>query len=143
VGRDAIRDQVRIAIARIRAGKPEQSVILVGLCGVGKTVLLEQMRALAGNAKSYAERLFKYPNIGALSDTDATLAIIKPAEDLNVFIELEDVQMIVRPSQGYPNFLQEWAKQAWNAASGATITVKDTVQIGLHKLSFPRKRESR
>ena len=43
-GRDELREQVRVAIARIRRGNPAKSILLVGLRGVGKTVLLEKMR---------------------------------------------------------------------------------------------------
>lgn len=43
-GRDALREKVRVAVARLRRGKPAKSVLMVGLRGVGKTVLLDQMR---------------------------------------------------------------------------------------------------
>lgn len=43
-GRDAMLDTVRVALARIRAGRSAKSVVLIGLRGVGKTVLLERMR---------------------------------------------------------------------------------------------------
>jgi Cdc6-like AAA superfamily ATPase len=43
-GRDELIDTVRIALARIRLGRPEKCVIMVGLRGVGKTVLLDRMR---------------------------------------------------------------------------------------------------
>src|ERR1019366_4184036 len=43
-GRDNLREQVRISIARLKISNPSKSVIMVGLRGVGKTVLLDQMR---------------------------------------------------------------------------------------------------
>lgn len=43
-GRDAVREQVRVATQRIRLGRPAKSVLMVGLRGVGKTVLLDKMR---------------------------------------------------------------------------------------------------
>lgn len=43
-GRDELREMVRVAIGRIRIGNPAKSVLFVGLRGVGKTVLLDQMR---------------------------------------------------------------------------------------------------
>lgn len=43
-GRDALRERVAVALDRIRAGRAAQSVILYGLRGVGKTVLLAAMR---------------------------------------------------------------------------------------------------
>lgn len=42
-GRDALREQVRIALERVRRGRPTKSVLMVGLRGVGKTVLLDRM----------------------------------------------------------------------------------------------------
>jgi hypothetical protein len=44
-GRDHLREQVRVAIARIRRGNSAKSILMVGLRGVGKTVLLDRMRA--------------------------------------------------------------------------------------------------
>src|SRR3954464_875934 len=43
-GRDEVREQIRIALERTRAGRPTKSVLMVGLRGVGKTVLLDRMR---------------------------------------------------------------------------------------------------
>lgn len=43
-GRGEFREKVRIALARIHAGRPAKSVLMVGLRGVGKTVLLDQLR---------------------------------------------------------------------------------------------------
>src|SRR6201996_3655869 len=42
-GRERLRDQVRVALARLRAGRSAKSVLMVGLRGVGKTVLLDQL----------------------------------------------------------------------------------------------------
>ena len=43
-GRDELREIVRIALERVRAGRPAKSILMVGLRGVGKTVLLDRMR---------------------------------------------------------------------------------------------------
>jgi AAA ATPase domain len=43
-GRDELIESVRVALARVRLGRPTKSVLMVGLRGVGKTVLLERMR---------------------------------------------------------------------------------------------------
>ncbi|MEM9478457.1 MAG: ATP-binding protein [Verrucomicrobiota bacterium] len=43
-GRDEIREAVRIATERIRIGRSSKSVLMIGLRGVGKTVLLDRMR---------------------------------------------------------------------------------------------------
>lgn len=43
-GRGIIRQDVAVRLQRLRYGRPAKSVMLVGLRGVGKTVLLDQMR---------------------------------------------------------------------------------------------------
>lgn len=43
-GRDELRETVRIALERVRAGRPTKSILMIGLRGVGKTVLLDRMR---------------------------------------------------------------------------------------------------
>ena len=43
-GRDELRENIRIALERVRLGRPTKSVLMVGLRGVGKTVLLDRMR---------------------------------------------------------------------------------------------------
>jgi hypothetical protein len=43
-GREELREAARVALARICAGKPSKSLLMVGLRGVGKTVLLDKMR---------------------------------------------------------------------------------------------------
>lgn len=60
-----------------------------------------------GQAKSYAERLFKFAEIGALSTADATLAINVPANNENVEVEPAAIDSIIAVTQGYPYFLQE------------------------------------
>lgn len=98
-----------------------QQKLPVMLVGAG----LPQLVGKAGKAKSYAERLFDYPVVGPLSRTDAALAITKPAEDLKVDFELAAVERIIDVTQGYPYFLQEWSKQAWDVADASPITPQD------------------
>lgn len=47
VGRTTILNQARVALARVKAGRSEKSTMLVGLCGVGKTVLLHRISEIA------------------------------------------------------------------------------------------------
>jgi len=89
---------------------------------------LPQVAALSGEAKSYAERLFSYPAVGALDRDAARLAITVPVEDENEQIEAEAVEAIIDHAQGYPYFLQEWGYQAWNAADQSPIDVEDVVR---------------
>ena len=86
---------------------------------------LPQLAALAGDAKSYAERLFEYPGVGPLSDDDARAAIRSPIEHESVRINDDALQAIIRQTQGYPYFLQEWGSHTWNIASTSPITASD------------------
>jgi len=86
---------------------------------------LPQLVGRAGRAKSYAERLFDYPQVGPLSRADAARAIIKPAEDLGVEFAQDAVDAIVSRTQGYPYFIQEWGKHSWDAASQTPIRLAD------------------
>jgi hypothetical protein len=93
------------------------------LCVVGAG--LPQLRGRAGNAKSYAERLFDYPEIGALPRPAARQALIKPAEHLKVKFAQGAVDRIIDQTRGYPYFLQEWGKHAWEVARASPITEAD------------------
>ncbi len=93
------------------------------VCVVGAG--LPQLRGRAGKAKSYAERLFDYPEIGPLSEPAARLALEKPAENLGVKFNYDAVDAIVTKTGGYPYFLQEWGKHSWGAAKSTPITLDD------------------
>jgi hypothetical protein len=86
---------------------------------------LPQVAALSGDAKSYAERLFHYPAVGKLQPTDAEKAIRQPIEDEGEKISDQALTEIIKKTQGYPYFLQEWGYQAWNIATGAQIELSD------------------
>ncbi|MCU0699620.1 MAG: ATP-binding protein [Myxococcaceae bacterium] len=91
---------------------------------------LPLLAGLAGNAKSYAERLFDFPNVGPLTETAASEAIEAPLAKAGITIETAALRHIVRTTKGYPFFLQEWGYQAWNAASSSPITEADVVLAG-------------
>jgi hypothetical protein len=86
---------------------------------------LPLLRGRLGAAKSYAERLFEFPEIGALAPEAARQAIVKPITDQHVRIEEAAVERIVRETAGYPYFLQEWGKHAWDTAAASPITLAD------------------
>jgi hypothetical protein len=98
-----------------------QEGLPVLLVGAG----LPQVARLAGEAKSYAERLFLYPEVGALDQPSATQAVQKPILEEEASIDTAALDSIVNRTQGYPFFLQEWASTAWNNAEGLEITVDD------------------
>ncbi|MGE0420409.1 MAG: ATP-binding protein, partial [Acetobacteraceae bacterium] len=101
--------------------KVAQVNLPVILIGAG----LPQILALAGESKSYAERLFRYPKIGELAEDDARTAIRKPVLEEGAEIEADAVDDILRISQRYPYFLQQWGYDAWNQADGNVITRDD------------------
>ena len=82
---------------------------------------LPAIAALAGDAKSYAERLFVFPKVDALSQADATNAIRQPVEEEGEYIENDVLEHIVHLTKGYPYFLQEWGYQVWNASGQSPI----------------------
>ena len=83
---------------------------------------LPQVAALAGKAKSYAERLFDYPEIGPLESRDARSALVKPAEAEGVSFDGDAVSEILAAARNFPYFIQEWGFQVWNAAPASPIT---------------------
>ena len=93
----------------------------VVLAGAG----LPQLPGLAGEAKSYAERLFDYPAVGELGKEDAAAALQIPAQDAGADFEPEALKRIVTEAHGYPYFLQEWGYHVWSTAEGPLITVSD------------------
>ncbi len=90
---------------------------------------LPQLPGLAGEAKSYAERLFDFPEIGSLSPDEAGAALRIPAQDLQADFTDEALQRIVREAHGYPYFLQEWGYHVWNYSSGVPITLDDVQSV--------------
>ena len=101
-----------------RGAQQGLSVILVGAG-------LPQLRGRMGNAKSYAERLFDFPEIGPLSVEEAKLAIRKPVQDEDCEVTPEALDKIVEVTRRYPYFLQEWGKHSWDAADASPITLED------------------
>jgi len=84
---------------------------------------LPQLVGLAGKSKSYAERLFTYPEVGALSLADVSQALQGPVATQGVSFTPEALAEVFRVTQGYPYFLQEWGYQAWNMAGQSPIDV--------------------
>jgi len=89
---------------------------------------LPQLAALAGEAKSYAELLFAFPEIGALDPASAAQAIVEPILEEGAWIDADALAEIVRLTEGYPYFLQEWGKHTWQAASATRITLEDVAK---------------
>ena len=86
---------------------------------------LPQIPKLAGEAKSYAERLFIFPKIGRLPDVDAARAFQEPAANLGVVIDDEAVAVAVDFTEGYPYFIQELGSAVWEIAENDHVSVTD------------------
>jgi hypothetical protein len=99
--------------------KVQQRQLPIVLIGAGLPVL----PGLAGESKSYAERLFNFPDIGALSETDTSTALQEPALAEGARFEVDALHEIFRITRGYPYFLQEWGYQAWNLAPQSPIAL--------------------
>lgn len=97
--------------------RTEQQRLPVVLVGAG----LPQLRGQMGNAKSYAERLFDFPEIGPLTPEAARLAIEKPLADEGVSITPQALDHILQVTRGYPYFLQQWGSHTWRAAIASPI----------------------
>jgi hypothetical protein len=114
----------------------QQEQLPMALVAAGLPTLL----GLFGDAKSYSERLFSYPQVGALERSDAHSAIVGPARTDGVEFEPEAVEAIFQATRGYPYFLQEWGYHVWNAAESSPIKLSD-VDSTTPKVQFKLDRE--
>jgi AAA ATPase domain len=112
-------DQLAALITALH--RTAQRRLPVVLVGAG----LPQLRGQMGRAKSYVERLFDFPEIGALPEPAARIAIAKPAREQDVEVTDDALRRIVQQTHGYPYFLQEWGKHAWDTAAVSPITGAD------------------
>jgi hypothetical protein len=92
---------------------------------------LPQLPGQMGRAKSYAERLFNFPEIGPLDPEAARVAIAKPLQNNGVAIEENALEAILARTHCYPYFLQEWGKHTWDAAGESPITLTDVEQASI------------
>ena len=122
-------NQKELGALMVAMHKIQQLKLPLILLGAG----LPLLPGLAGEAKSYAERLFNFPEIGALSEEDAEKALQEPARAEGVAFSPEALQEVFRLTKGYPYFLQEWGYQTWNVAESSPITLK-TVQDAMGKV---------
>lgn len=98
-----------------------QQSLPVTLLGAG----LPQLVGQTGRAKSYAERLFDFTEIGPLADEAARQALQVPAAQHSVAYTAEALARILQQTQCYPYFLQEWGKHCWDVAQASPITAAD------------------
>jgi len=114
-------EQTELAALITALHRASQRQVPIVLIGAG----LPQLRGRMGDAKSYAERLFDFLEVGALSAEAARTAIEKPALEEGVKVESAAMQQIITETQCYPYFLQEWGKHAWEIATDSVIKAED------------------
>lgn len=100
-----------------------QKGLPVTLVGAG----LPQLVGNVGKAKSYAERLFDFPEIGPLPPDAATKALQLPVSQHQVSFETSAIEQILKQTKGYPYFLQEWGSMCWEVANSKVITEDDAL----------------
>jgi hypothetical protein len=101
-----------------------QLALPITVAGAG----LPSLATLTGEAKSYAERVFTFPDIDTLAQDQAREALDLPAADENVQWTDDALDRVVEVTRGYPYFLQEYGKQAWEAAEGPALITLDDVE---------------
>ena len=107
--------------------KCTQKQLPVAIVGAG----LPQLVGQAGKAKSYAERLFQYPEIGPLDSEAAKKALTLPAYNKGVQFTKDALKEILIQTKGYPYFLQEWGKHCWKCAETSPIKEEDVKQANV------------
>lgn len=126
-------DQKELGALIVAMHRLQQRQLPMVLVGAGLPIL----PGLAGEAKSYAERLFDFPRVGALSAEDAARALQEPAQEVGVAFATSALDEVFRLTKGYPYFLQEWGYQSWNRAGASPITldiVKDATTTVIRRL---------
>jgi type II secretory pathway predicted ATPase ExeA len=104
--------------------KTVQRQLPITLVGAG----LPQLPRLAAEAKSYAERLFRFPRLGPLDDREATDALVEPARELGVGFEPRAVRAVLAYTEGYPYFIQEYGRVLWDRAERSPVSALDAIE---------------
>jgi hypothetical protein len=115
------RDDYEALIMALHRAK--QRSLPVAFVGAG----LPLVPSLTAEAKSYAERMFIYPMIGKLASCDAREALILPAEHQSVSWEEDAVAQVLAYTEGYPYFIQEYGRRAWDVGDTSRITLRDAL----------------
>ncbi|MFD4421328.1 AAA family ATPase [Agromyces sp. NPDC058484] len=113
------RSQLEALIQAVH--KTVQRKLPITFVGAG----LPQIAELAGDAKSYAERLFRFPVVGSLTGEDARRALTEPALVEGVSYDPDAVDLAMEITQGYPFFIQELGSQVWSVANGDRVQRSD------------------
>ena len=112
-------EQLASLIAALHSSSQEQLPVTMVAAG------LPQLVGRTGDAKSYAERLFEFAPVDRLDDDDARNALTVPASREGVAFNAGAISEVLRRTNGYPYFLQEWGKHCWDVADASPIELHD------------------
>jgi hypothetical protein len=124
-------EEAQLAALVTALHRAAQRQVPVMMTGAGLAHLPGRM----GRAKTYAERLFDIVRIGPLSEEAAREAIEKPANSLGVSFAAAALDRIVAETRGYPYFLQEWGKRAWDVAAESPVTLQDVERASVEAVA--------
>ncbi len=107
----------------------------LALVGAG----LPPLRGQLLSAKTYAERLFGYRELGPLSEEAATAALVEPARSIDPGLEFDPhaLAALLTACHGYPYFIQVFGHAAWKVASGPTLdraAAEEALTLGRREL---------
>ena len=116
--------------------RPTLEALIIGLHRASQLALpvvvagagLPTLAATTGQAKAYAERLFMFPAIGSLSESQAVEALEQPATDEGVTWTPGALEEIIRVTQCNPYFIQQFGLQAWDVSDGPDEITADDVR---------------
>lgn len=110
----------------IAVHRTDQKRLPIMIVGAGLPSLVK----ISAEAKTYAERLLEYPEVGALNDTESRRALVNPVQESSVDYSEDAVHAVLERTKGYPYFIQEWGYQSWNTATSSPITLADVPSAG-------------
>lgn len=117
--------EFRAVISALHRATQKNQPVTVAAAG------LPQIPRLTGEARSYAERLFAFPVIGNLERDDATAALVEPARQRRVEYEPHAVELALAWTEGYPFYIQQLGKHAWN------LTDRPPIRVGTIEAAVP------
>ena len=121
---DLPEEELAALCSIIHAANQRGDRLVVALAG------LPSLPRRLAEAKSYAERLYHYHQVGALEPAAASAALVEPARTQHVEWAADALDLIVQEAGGYPYFLQQYGQDTWNAAEGLRFTLTDA-KIGI------------
>ena len=85
---------------------------------------LPSLAAVSEEARGHAERMFRVRPIGALAPDECSTALLAPAASEGVSWKGAAVSRLFEVTQGYPYFIQEFARQAWDLAEEGSNVIR-------------------